>query len=514
MTLRATVGLQALLFCGALLLGGLGCDASDSTRTPNPPERPGPAGTADGGTDGETDGGTEPPPDGGEQPPPDGGEEGPPDGGEEPPLTDGGVSTEVPTLEGWTFYTVDEGAPADIRGVSVDRGGNVWIAGGVDGLFLLRPGATAFERFGLAEGLRPYGYMADGSAPPGAEGIPLEVISVEGGPAGTVWVGYRGHESCEFNYDTPEEDPAIYKSGDADRVELNADGTLSVVHYDIFSGPGVVGGYHRSREKLCHVLRMAWDPTTDSIWFGANHGFARGEARFSGDPTCDGQLSCTGVLEHTHPHIGARNEEGTVVILTDSYYGLAPAPNGDVWVGGANRSTRFHYMSNSRRPGDYFRAAYETEAPEFAWNRLDIWPDAVDETGYPLPSERTDDLISAMVAMPDDTVWVSSFAWGLAHLNSSGAVIGHALSGTAERNVSALVRDPSNGALWAGHRYGGGLTRLHGGSTTRIWLELGDLGAHPVMDLAAVQLDGERSLWVAFGPFEERAGVLGVYRGP
>jgi hypothetical protein len=516
MTLRATEGLGCLLICSALILGFSGCDTPDPTRTPSGSERPAPAGGTDGGTDDGTDGGTDAPPDGGDggtDTPPDGGDDGPPDGGEEPPPDDR-VSPEVPTLEGWTFYTREDGAPADVRGVAMDRGGNVWVAGGKEGLFLLRPGATSFERFGRADGLRPYGYMEDGSAPPGAENIALEVISVEGGPAGTVWVGYAGHPRCEFNYDTPEEDPAIYKSGDADRVELNADGTLSVVHYDIFSGPGVVGGYHRSREKLCHVLRMAWDPSTDSIWFGANHGFARGEAGFAGNPTCNGQLSCTGVLEHAHPHIAARNGDDQIVILTDAYYGVAPAPNGDVWFGGANRSTRFRYMSNSRRPGDYFRAAYETEAPEFAWNRLDLWPDAVDETGYPAPHERTDDLVSAMVAMPDDTVWVASFAWGLVRLNSSGDVVGHALSGAANRNVSALARDPSDGGLWAGHRYGGGLTRIRGGSTVSLWDALGDLGNHPVLDLEAVQVEGQRNLWVAFGPYEERAGVLGVYRGP
>src|SRR5690606_30220331 len=106
-------------------------------------------------------------------------------------------------------------------------------------------------------------------------------------------------------------------------------------------------------------------------------------------------------------------------ILTDAYYGVAPAPNGDVWFGGANRSTRFRYMSNSRRPGDYFRAAYETEAPESAWTRLDLWRDAAAETGYPGPGQPTADPTSAMVAMPDDTVWAASFAWGLVHLNGS-----------------------------------------------------------------------------------------------
>ena len=83
----------------------------------------------------------------------------------------------------------------------------------------------------------------------------------------------------------------------------------------------------------------------------------------SGDPTCNGQLRCAGVFEHVHPHIGAKDAAGNVIILTDEYRGVAPAPNGDVWFGGANRSTRFRFTSNAAGPGNYFQAQLETEAP-------------------------------------------------------------------------------------------------------------------------------------------------------
>ena len=272
--------------------------------------------------------------------------------------TDGGVGTVLPTLDGWRFYAQAEGAPSDVRGVSEDASGNVWVAGGTEGLFVLRAGAERFERFGKEAGLRPFGFLPDGSAPSGSESIALEVLSVAGGPADTVFVGYAGHPACESNFDAAAPDPAIYKSGDADRVKLTAAG-LEVVHYDIFSGPGVVGGYTnpdgspREREKLCSILRLAYDPGTKSIWFGGNHGFAWGKADFGGDPTCNGQLRCAGVFEHVHPHIGAKDAAGNVIILTDEYRGVAPAPNGDVWFGGANRSTRFRFTSNTAGPGNY-----------------------------------------------------------------------------------------------------------------------------------------------------------------
>jgi len=506
---RWRTGLLAAAVLTSLAWAGCGDDAvrPDPIITPDAQVDGGsPDGGADGGTgDGGTgDGGTET----------DGGTDAG-DGGAE----DGGVTQTFPTLEGWTFYGVADGAPSDVRGVTEDAAGNVWVAGGVDGLFLLRPGATQFERFGVEDGLRPYGYMPDGSAPPGAESIRLEVLSVAGGPAGTVFVGYAGHPSCESNWDGPTPDPAIYKSGDADRVTLTADG-ISVVHYDIFSGPGVVGGYFnadgspRAREKVCSIFRLAYDASTQSVWFGGNHGFARGQANHPGDPTCNGQLACSNVLEHAHPHIGARDEHGNIVTLTADYWGVAPAPNGDVWFGGANRSTRFRYMSNARGPANYFRAQYESEADEYAWNRLDVWPDAVDESGYPSPSQRTEDLVSAIVAMPDGTAWVSSFAWGLARLDASGNVLGYALTAAADRNISALGRDPRDQSLWAGHRFGGGVTRLRGGSVERFGLALGPLGEHPVLDVQGAASGGARRMWFAFGSLSGQPGAVGLYQGP
>src|SRR2546430_16323070 len=53
----------------------------------------------------------------------------------------------------------------------------------------------------------------------------------------------RPPRSTLFPYTT------LFRSGDADRVTLNANGTLSVVHYDIFSGPGVVSAEPEGREK-------------------------------------------------------------------------------------------------------------------------------------------------------------------------------------------------------------------------------------------------------------------------
>ncbi|MCI0573990.1 MAG: hypothetical protein L0Y66_24925 [Myxococcaceae bacterium] len=417
------------------------------------------------------------------------------------------VDVTLPTLQGWSFFGRAQGAPADVYGITEDAGGNVWVAGGVEGLFLLRKGASAFERFTLADGLRPYGFMPDGSAPPGEPH--LKVVSVAGGPPGTVFVGYAGKPHCEFSTD-----PSSFKSGDADRVMLTASG-IAVVHYDISSGEGVVPGY-TSREKLCTIHRIAYDAKTNSVWFGANHGIARGNADFPGAPTCNGVLDCSGVEEHAHPAIRGLDGDGVEVVLTDDYYGLSPASDGDVWIGGANRSARFRYMSNPGGPANFWHAQALVERPEFVANRLDVWEDAWDETHVPAPGpdKRDDDLVSAMAAMPDGTVWVSSFAWGLAQLDERGRVLRKLLGAPTERYLSSLGRDPTDDSVWAGHRYGGGLTRVSAGGLSRVGAELGELASHSVWDIQAGTAGGGRRMLVAFRADGHRTGAVGIYSGP
>ncbi len=449
-----------------------------------PPMDPVDAGTGDAGT-------SEPPP--------------PP-----PPPADAGTVV-YPDAQGWTFFGPEQGAPQDVYGVTEDEGGNLWVAGGEEGLFLLRPGASAFQRFTMDDGLRPYGFMPDGSAPVGPKY--LKVIAVTGGPAGTVFVGYEGQGDCESNYYIKgAKNPNIYKSGDADKVTLTETG-IRVDHYDISSGPGVIGEEAGGREKLCSVLRIAWDKTHGNLWFGANHAFAWGDPNHQANPTCNGQRECSGVLEHTHPHIVAKDAAGHQFRLTDAYYGIAVRPDGDVWFGGANRSTRFRFMT-VKTPRDFELARRQTENRSAMKNRIDVWPDLVDEVGIPGPADRVDDLVSGMALMPDGSVWVSSFARGLARMNATGVVQQYTLNTGADRFVSALARDPSDDSLWAGHRWGGGLTRLKGDTVMRYGQALGSLSYRPVWDIQAVGTGPERRLLVAFRRDEYgNPGAVGIYRG-
>jgi hypothetical protein len=421
-------------------------------------------------------------------------------------------SVTFPSAAGWTFYGPAEGLPQRVLGVTTDEGGNLWVAGGEEGLFLLRPGEGRFRRFGLADGLHPYGYLPNGADAPGPHH--LEVLSVAGAGAGTVLVGYAGKPGCEHDWDGPSPDPSVYKSGDVDRVTLVGD-ALEVVHYDVFSGPGVVAAELRGREKLCSVFRIAVDRAAGRAWFGANHGFAMGDLRFGGAPACNGQLGCAGVLEHVHPAVNAWGDEARTqyILLTGDYRGVAVDPRThDAWFAGATRTTRFTWGTHgglSRPEGAYWEAQVDTEATD--WNRLDVWPDAA---AQPTPSERKDDLAFDASLADDGSLWVASPAWGLAHLAPDGKVLGTVQGGLVSPHPSSVQVDV-DGSVWAGARWGGGLSRLSSSGITRVDASvLGpELAALPVSGLHLQRTAGGRRLLVAFDGHGTHAGALGVYEG-
>jgi hypothetical protein len=390
---------------------------------------------------------------------------------------------------------------------------------------VLQKGQTTFRRFTMANGLRPYGYMLDGSAPPGVKC--LKVISVAGGPAGVAFVGYEGKEpaagmpACEDEWDqayaagrTP--DASVYKSGDADRVTLTATG-IQVAHYDISTGPNKVAAEPRGREKLCNILRIAYDPVSKSVWFGGNHGFAWGRADFSGYTCAPGtwDYGCAGVMEHVHPAINGWNADGTkLVLLTDAYYGVSVASNGDVWFGGAIRSTRFRYGTNGY---NFWAAQSQTEGSSSAGNRFDLWPDAVSEPTPPTRAQRVDDNVSGMAVMGDQTVWVGSFGRGLVQLSPTGQRL-RALSTElidGHGYVSSVAGDPLDNSVWAGTAWGGGITRVRGSTILRY-----GSGVLPspllYMRVSDIQVDrsgGTRRVLVAFQGDDSTPGSIGIYSG-
>jgi hypothetical protein len=438
---------------------------------------------------------------------------------------------------------MNEGGPREVYGVTADASGNIWVAGGEEGLFVLRAGTSRFLHFTMEDGLRPYGYMSDGSTPPGPKY--LKVISVAGGPANTVFVGYEGmpgegNDHCESNWDGPSPDPARYKSGDADKVMLMPDGTIDTVHYDIFSGPEVVRDEPRGREKLCTIRRIAYDARTHSVWFGGNHGFAWGDANIDPRPACNGQLHC-GVLEHVHPafngYVYSNESEDKRrypndpslwrvhgALITDEYFGVAVDPSGDVWFGGSDRATRFRYVtsSGSMENPDYFLAQVMTEGRNYSSNRLDIWPDAVTEPRMSRPEERTPDHVSGIAVTSDGSVWVGSFTRGLAQLTPEGTVVRRLSRELVDRQglVSAVAADPLDGSVWAGASWGLGVSRVKDNTVAHYSGDVFglDLANSGISDIQIDKSGSKRRVLVGFRGYERGdkrwvSGTIGIYVG-
>ena len=471
-------------------------------------------------------------------------------------MTKLGEITTVPSGDGWSFRS--SGLPSGtVMGASMDEGGNLWVAGGNSGVYVQTAGTQSFRGYGIGDGLHPYGWLSgqiarDYGVPDGtpADKSPsldaTPVISVSAGPAGTAWVGYQGKAGCEDEWDRfgatlaehERADPSIYKSGDADKLTLSGGG-IAVAHYDIFSGPNIVGHELLGREKLCSVQRILYDKAQGQVWFGANHGFAMGFAGYNGDPTCDGQLGCSGVWEHVHP--GINDIHGWM--MTDSYYGIAldPIPhagNGgvfhDVWFGGMIRTTRFRF---GERLGDYWTAEERTElyasssatagdissdlpAQAAYWNRIDVWPDPVGERRNP-PSDWTAtypdaknpadwdyDNVSAIAAMRGGDVWVASSTNGLRHLDHDGKLLDDVTQYLPSKQLGAIARDPSDDSLWIGYRDGSGVTRMKPDGSMLQYSGLGGNAGSAIWDIQ-IAPGSPRKVIVAF-----RRGAVGVYSGP
>ena len=411
----------------------------------------------------------------------------------------------------WTVWGAESGLPSWLHGVTADASGNIWVAGGEAGLLLLRPGQSQFERLGLEDGLTPY---AESATEAGAEfPVYLDVIAVTGAEANTVFVGYRGRSEagalgCEDNWDGPAPDASIYKSGDADRVRLVADGSdaprIEVAHYDISSGPGVVPAEPRGREKVCDIYRILFDARTRSLWFGGNHGYAWGDPDFEPVEGCNGQLDCSGVLEHAHPLLNGYLKEGssTLSALTGGYRGLALSAAGDLWVGGWFRSQRCLAGEDGRV--DFWTC--ESQAL-LGQNQIDWWPDAVADESR--PSGRTDDHVSDLAVGLDGALWVGSSQNGLLRRARDGATARISPEAMVDPMVRALAIDPLDGSLWIGGA-AGGLTRLTGGQALHYGAGIfgPSLVAGAALDIQIDENQGRRRVLVAF----ENGGVA-IYAG-
>lgn len=291
------------------------------------------------------------------------------------------------------FWGASHGVPGPVRSVSSDRGGNVWAANEAS-LLLLRPGTEVWESFDEADGLRPY-----------------PRISVAGGEAGEVWVGYRGL----FGEEDPFEDPPeLRNSGGVDHVRLDGD-RLTSFHYEIFSPPSATYPTGRYILRTCYrVVPVLSGPYAGDVWFACNHGVAMWNERFQT------------VQEHQHP--ATNNEDGS--LLAGDFRGLAVTPSGNVWLGGDERTALLHYADE----GGQFWAEMNPV--------VDVFPPGI----ALVPGDQ--DWVMDLINDGAGGIWVASFGNGLAHMAADGTwSYLNSGQGLPDDRVVALALDP-DGSLW------------------------------------------------------------------
>ncbi len=375
----------------------------------------------------------------------------------------------LPSPQGWQFFGPQHGGPRRAHGVSSDEAGNLWVAGGEDGLFLLTPGATAFRRFTHVDGLAQYTDAA------GVHGFP--VLSVAGGPGSSAFVGYKGLHGGADDFDPPY----MLTSGDADKVVWDGAG-LSVTHFDLSTPPGEDPHYPMGRDKIRDVFRIVYDARTQDVWFGGNHGIAMFHA------------TAGKVFEHQHCAINGYTASGSYTLLSGDFYGLALDGAGDVWMGGGHRVARLKFASEGRQ----FWASLDPT--------VDVWPDA--QAVDPRPHERTDDFVQDLAVTSDGAVWVGSIPNGLARVTPAG--VSDATGGLLDRKVTALEVDPLDQSVWVGHIWGG-LSRLTAQGVMHYDVRVFGIPvvSGDVPDIQSDRVNGQRRILVAFG-----SGAVGIYTGP
>ncbi len=396
------------VFAAAFLVaGGIGCSSSGQVGSPvTPTGQPGAPG--DGGNDAGVG---------------DGGDVGVPDLGG----SDGSAPADLANPAGpWpvadlTIYGAAQGLGA-ILDANPDDAQNIWAASN-DTLYLLRPGATMFQKFTAADGLHiqpftdPYGNPAM-----------TWITAIAGGPGGQVFVGYYGYETLGNPYLDTE---AQKELGNGDRVTVGSDGKLGIVRYLFRCDYEGANGCWEDRSPR-RILYAHTGTAAGHVFFGFNHGVAHVFNDMFGD--------------HVHPEVWYQptNEE-----KLGEFYGLAVLPTGDLWMAGRygvglqpwNPVPHFDWVNG------HFIYAFTTDTPDHS---LDV------PVGY-VENNR------GAAVTPDGTLWLARQNGGLASWNPASKTYGAIQHwGQVPSDLRDVQADP-DGTLWL-VTSGGSLLRFDPGS--------------------------------------------------
>lgn len=499
----------SLVRVGVCALAVFGCSTSKHPDTAGP----------DGGVVGATD-----------QP-----DAGTPDAGPTPPLRIGR----------WTYSGEAQGLSKDVRDVSPDEGGNVYVAGG-DALYAKQRSDDQFLRFnwqnaGLSQRCNDPAQM--NVDVPTTPFFQCPVNSVGGAAPGKAIVGFDG-----FGHEGDGGASWALETGGADVVAFDpAKGTLARTRHVLTAGPPhvvcdnghlewvttclqpppvpgqppiVLWFWENGRRMTRRIRRVVVNHDLTSqlygdAWMGGNHGTlqvllnnatARGwvdtvDPSFGFDAKWQ---DAKDFWEHIHPAVDNPAAPGDIIV--GEGYGVSLDPrSGQPWGSNGIRTTSiFGYPDLVHRQW------------VFTTNTLVVWPN-------PALHDLADDIRSISFC-PDATLWVASISNGLARIDPDSKLVLERVALPGNAGALTVACDPTDGALWVGP-VAGGVLRFKNGAFEAI----DPTPAAPTFasqPLQNIQFDlwttppASRIVYFAFGATKDAQGLItaaggvAAYDGP
>ncbi|MEN9797462.1 MAG: hypothetical protein RL653_1158 [Pseudomonadota bacterium] len=396
-------------------------------------------------------------------------------------------------LENRTYGAADGLLESPVVGSSTDAAQNLWVVTH-EALYLLRPGDARFQRFAAADGLHLPGNPAwyddsslgggDRSPRIAGEAAPPGILSVAGGAAGEVFVGYAGVEEDSCEACTGDWADPYRHSGKLDRVRLRADGTLDVTRMDLVANAHGAQYWHNRT-----VYRLLYDHMIHpgELYVGTNHGVTLLRPDLYREPL-PGEWFDTVNQEWMADHLHARVchhapcTAGTENQRMGEWRGLALSADGLLWTAGRWTAGAIRWEADLvrwyMRPGD--------EA--FAYAFGDPYPQPpsssgfVNEPVFRVPQEGDAVNLTAVAVAPDGRAWfasgpsygtgVDAVAYGIASWDGLAFTpVDPAVLGAPERVVRDLVALPDGRLAVAFPQSGVLLWHPDTGATT--WLRAG-----------------------------------------
>ena len=345
-------------------------------------------------------------------------------------------------------YAAGQNLSGTVIDASPDDAQNIWAVTS-DALYVLRPGQTTFKRYTAADGLHVQTY----TDPATGQVTVSDITSMAGGHGNEVFVGYRGFEG-EIPPPAPPRccvafadfsDPRFHL-GQADKVTLNADGSIAVRRY----------------EFLCDATVNCWEEASARRMVFGHNGTAAGHLFIGFDHGVTHVVNDTWG-DHIHVETTWHFPDGSVTIKQGEQYGLAIFPNGDLLTAGGYGAGRQLWNADPKAwVLNGFVWAMTTNGPAEPYN---TGPHTLD-----VPSDYRENNRGAAIT-PDGTSWWVSANTGLSSYSSgdfSNTIHYMSVPGLPTSGLMDIAADP-DGTLWIVDN-GGRLLRFNPSSmSVQVW---------------------------------------------